>query len=81
MQNLPIRPTFIQRILFYSLFIILLISGLLWLYYFNFMNIESDYGFEYNFSNAEENGIIRPSVTPSVFELKNPNRDIYGKVI
>ena len=42
---------------------------------------ESDYGFEYNFSNAEENGIIRPSVTPSVFELKNPNRDIYGKVI
>ena len=42
---------------------------------------ESDYGFEYNFNNAEENGIIRPSVTPSVFELKNPTRDIYGKVI
>ena len=37
--------------------------------------------FEYNFNNAEENGIIRPSVTPSVFELKNPTRDIYGKVI
>ena len=42
---------------------------------------ESDYGFEYSFSGAEENGIIRPSITPSVFELKNPNRDIYGKVI
>jgi len=42
---------------------------------------ESGYGFEYNFSEAEENGIIRPSVTPSVFELRNPNRDIYGKVI
>ena len=44
-------------------------------------NGESDYGFEYSFSGAEENGIIRPSITPSVFELKNPNRDIYGKVI
>ena len=36
---------------------------------------------EYNFENAEENGIIRPSITPSVFELRNPDRDIYGKVI
>ena len=44
-------------------------------------NGESNYGFEYNFENAEENGIIRPSMTPSVFELKNPDRDIYGKVI
>ena len=42
---------------------------------------ESGYGFEYSFSGAEENGIIRPSVTPSVFELRNPNGDIYGKVI
>jgi len=44
-------------------------------------NGESNYGFEYNFENAEENGIIRPSVTPSIFELRNPDRDIYGKVI
>ena len=44
---------------------------------------ESGYGFMYDFVNAdlEENGIIKPSVTPSVFELRNPNQDIYGKVI
>jgi hypothetical protein len=44
---------------------------------------ESGYGFVYDFPNAdlEENGIIKPSVTPSVFELRNPNQDIYGKVI
>ena len=44
---------------------------------------ESGYGFMYDFVNAdlEENGIIKPSVTPSVFELRNPNQDIYGKVV
>ena len=42
---------------------------------------EGGYGFEYNFKNAIVDDIIRPSVTPSVFELKNPNQDIYGKVI
>ena len=44
---------------------------------------ENGYGFMYNFENAdlEENGIIKPSVTPSVFELRNPNQDIYGKVV
>jgi hypothetical protein len=42
---------------------------------------ESGYGFQYNFENAIVDGVIRPSVTPSVFELKNPNQDIYGKVI
>ena len=42
---------------------------------------ESGYGFEYNFQNALVDGVIRPSVTPSVFELKNSNKDIYGKVI
>jgi len=36
--------------------------------------------FEY-FEGDEENGIIRPSLTPSVFELRDPDRDIYGKVI
>ena len=42
---------------------------------------ESEYGFQYNFENALQDGIIRPSVTPAVFELRNPNQDIYGKVI
>jgi len=42
---------------------------------------ESGYGFQYEFSRALENGIYKPSVTPSVFELKNPNQDIYGKVV
>ena len=42
---------------------------------------ESWYGFQYNFENALQDGIIRPSVTPAVFELRNPNQDIYGKVI
>jgi hypothetical protein len=48
---------------------------------------ESGYGFQYEFGNANQgenediHTIIRPSLTPSVFELRNPNRDIYGKVI
>jgi hypothetical protein len=42
---------------------------------------ESGYGFQYEFDDALVDGIIKPSVTPSVFELKNPNQDIYGKVI
>jgi len=42
---------------------------------------ESNYGFQYNFENSLVDGIYRPSITPSVFELKNPNQDIYGKVI
>jgi len=42
---------------------------------------DNSYGFKYNFNNAIENGIVRPAVSPAVFELKNPNQDIYGKVI
>jgi len=42
---------------------------------------DSNYGFRYNFDNALKDGIYRPSVTPAVFELRNPNLDIYGKVI
>ena len=42
---------------------------------------ETDYGFQYNFGNALVDGVYRPSITPSVFELKNPNQDIYGKVV
>ena len=44
-----------------------------------FQNVS--YNALYNFENALENGIYRPSVTPAVFELRNPNNDIYGKVI
>ena len=44
-------------------------------------NGESGYGFQYEFDNSLENGIIRPSITPSVFELRDPDRDIYGKVV
>ena len=55
------------------------------LYYYdtkgNIIGDDSNYGFPYSFDGAEENGIIRPSMTPAVFELRNPNRDIYGKVI
>ena len=39
------------------------------------------YGFFYDFGNdAIRNKILRPSVTPSVFEIRNPNTDIIGKV-
>ena len=34
-----------------------------------------DYGFQYNFENALENGIYRPSVTPAVFELRNERNE------
>ena len=48
---------------------------------------ESGYGFQYELGDANQgenediHTIIRPSLTPSVFELRNPNQDIYGKVI
>jgi len=51
-------------------------------------NGEAGYGFVYDFGSensdqpgALKNGIIRPSATPAVFELRNPNQDIYGRVI
>ena len=55
------------------------------LYYYKgdgeIIGADSTYGFQYNFDDALQDGIYRPSVSPSVFELKNPNQDIYGKVI
>ena len=42
---------------------------------------DNNYGFQFNFNDALQDGIYRPSVSPAVFELKNPNQDIYGKVI
>ena len=44
-------------------------------------NSENTYGFQYDLTEALEDGIYRPSVTPAIFELRNPNQDIYGKVI
>ena len=52
-----------------------------------FPNGEAGYGFQYSFAKVEDGGslttenIILPSVTPAVFELRNPNRDIYGRVV
>ena len=42
----------------------------------------SGYGFYYSFKENDgvKNKILRPSVTPSVFEIRNPNIDIIGKV-
>ena len=42
---------------------------------------ETGYGFSYSFETALQNDVIRPSVTPAVFELREPNNDIYGRVI
>ena len=38
------------------------------------------YGHQYDFEEASQGGMILPSVTPSVFELKNPNQNIKGVV-
>ena len=40
------------------------------------------YGFKYDFENALTDGIIRPPLpsSPTVFELKNPNQNIKGRV-
>tara|TARA_B100000427_G_scaffold329189_1_gene344413 strand:- start:297 stop:2300 length:2004 start_codon:yes stop_codon:yes gene_type:complete len=41
----------------------------------------SGYGFQYDFQEATVNDIVRPSKTPSVFEIRNMESDIYGRVI
>jgi|TARA_Y100000310_G_scaffold220314_1_gene221823 hypothetical protein len=40
----------------------------------------SGYGYKYNFQAALQEGVIRPSKTPAVFELKNPGINIKGRV-
>ena len=35
----------------------------------------------YDFTNATRNGVIYPSLDPSIFEVKFPNSDIKGKVL
>ena len=39
------------------------------------------YGFQYSFENATVNDTVRPSVTPAVFELRDPDNDIFGRVV
>jgi len=36
--------------------------------------------YKYDFSGATKNGVIYPSMDPSIFELKYPNSDINGRV-
>ena len=38
------------------------------------------YGYLFDFATAETEGMIRPPVTPSVFELKNPKLNVMGRV-
>jgi len=35
----------------------------------------------YSLSSAQKNGVIYPSLDPSIFEVKFPNRDIKGRVV
>ena len=42
---------------------------------------ESGYGFRYEMGNATVDDVVRPSATPAVFELRNPDKDIYGRVV
>ena len=36
--------------------------------------------YRYDFNKATKNGVIYPSMDPSIFEIKYPNQDINGKV-
>jgi hypothetical protein len=45
---------------------------------------DSDYGYSgnvYSIAGATKNGIVYPSLDPSVFEIKFPNQDIKGRVV
>jgi hypothetical protein len=35
----------------------------------------------YDLDSATRNGVIYPSLDPSIFELKFPNQDIIGRVV
>ena len=60
------------------------------LYYFDkdgtVVGSDSQYGYQYDFSQfygdsaISSDGIILPSITPSVFELKNPRENVKGVV-
>lgn len=45
---------------------------------------DSDYGYSGNYYDVKEatrNGVIYPSLDPSIFEVRFPNRDIVGRVV
>ena len=45
-------------------------------------DLSSTFNFwSYDLDDATLKGIIYPSLDPSIFELKNPNTDIIGRVI
>jgi len=50
-----------------------------------FLNLyDSDFGYSgntYDLQSATRNGVIYPSLDPSIFELKFPNQDIRGRVV
>jgi hypothetical protein len=48
----------------------------------NLYDADSGYsGNYYNILDATRNGIVYPSLDPSIFEVKYPNKDIVGKVV
>jgi hypothetical protein len=42
---------------------------------------QAGYGYKFDFKGAEQSGVVLPSVTPSIFELKNPTINVKGKVL
>jgi hypothetical protein len=45
---------------------------------------DTDFGYSgnvYDLDTATRNGIIYPSLDPSIFEVKYPNQDIRGRVV
>ena len=47
----------------------------------NISGIASGYSqYKYDFETATKQGIIYPSLDPSIFEIKYPNSDIQGKI-
>ena len=47
----------------------------------NKAGIEAGYSqFKYDFETATRQGLIYPSLDPSIFEIKYPNTDIKGKI-
>lgn len=65
--------------------ILLKVSGVLSVVKVEFDNKQSDNGsysqYGYDLAAATRNGIIYPSVDPSIFEIRYPNTDIKGRVV
>jgi hypothetical protein len=37
--------------------------------------------FRYDIPSATQNNVVYPPIDPSIFEIKNPNTDISGRII